>query len=342
MMKQTTFVLRRWTACGVVLCALAAAAGLSPHIGGGQARAAALHQQIGTGASFRDAGWEEVSHRFGGSKSDTKPVRDVRMTFALPTDIREIHVNGGDAVKAGQLLVRARDSEVVVALEEQRLKAESQNEINAAQNAHDLAKFKLDKLIEGGTASPVEQEEKRLEYNTSVTQLEQARLNAKLEGVRLTRLEAQAERYRLEAPFDGVVEEVFVELGEGISENDDVIRIVSTDRLRLDVFTPTGLTIERGLKKGDAAWVLVDLAGGAKLVRGEVDYVSPVADAVAGERRVRVEIENKLKWPAGTQAMVRFDQPEEHWLELLAFSPAFGGPAQARVDLATVEEPIGD
>jgi hypothetical protein len=34
-----------------------------------------------------------------------------------------------------------------------------------------------------------------------------------------------------------------------------------------------------------------------------------VADSVSLTRRVRVEIENPKGWPAGTQAVVRFEKP---------------------------------
>ncbi len=57
--------------------------------------------------------WDRVAEKFGGTKADTKPCKDVTMSFPLPVEIRTVAVVGGQAVKMGDLLIRARDDEQV-------------------------------------------------------------------------------------------------------------------------------------------------------------------------------------------------------------------------------------
>ena len=144
-------------------------------------------------------------------------------------------------------------------------------------------------------------------------QLEQARVRADLEKKRLEQAEGQLEKYRLKAPFDGIIEEVKVDVGQGVREAEPALRIVNTEQLWIEAYTPTPETIRAGLDKDKPAWVLVDLPDQPRLVEGRILYISPVADSVSQKRRVRVEIVNTEGWPAGTPAKVVFEKPDAKW-----------------------------
>ncbi|MBC7833616.1 MAG: efflux RND transporter periplasmic adaptor subunit [Phycisphaerales bacterium] len=294
----------------------AAAAGMSIVALPASVRATILAQpevQPPSSAQAR-ARWQEVSREFGGVASDTRPSRDAVMRFSTPTEVREVSVMGGQQVKKGELLIRARDAEISAAIEQQKVVASSNLELLGSEASRDLAKFRYDRLIESKEHSPAEAEERRIELATATIQVEVAKMRSQVENLRLKAYEAQSERFRLDAPFDGVVEEVLVEVGQGVNEQAPAIRIVNIDRLWLDPTPDTYDTIRLSLKEGSPAWVLVDLVTGPRLVEGKVLYLSPVADSVSQSRRVRVEIENPDYWPAGTQAMVRFDRPDEKWM----------------------------
>lgn len=260
--------------------------------------------------------WRAVAARFGGVEADTEPCRDVIMRFSSPTEVREVHVVGGQKVKKGDLLIRARDADVKAAVDQQRLRAETDLEVKAAEAALELARFKYKNLLDarqGGAGTPTELEERRIEQKQAELALEQAKVRLTEQQLLLRQIEGRYEQLRLEAPFDGTIEEVMVDVGQGVNEQMPAIRVVNTDKLWLDAYPRTSETIELGLKQGSKAWVLIDLPGGAKMTEGEVLYVSPVADSVSQRRRVRVEIVNVGGWPAGTQAMVRFTPPEGEW-----------------------------
>lgn len=267
--------------------------------------------------------WESVAHEFGGYKADTKPRNDVTMKFSFSTEVREINAVGGQRVKKGEVLVRARDAEIKAAVDQQRALSENTLEVQGAEKALELAEFKFNQLKSGKVFSPTEFEQLRIESETARVQRDQAKKNLEQQVYRLKQLEGQFERYYLEAPFDGTIEEVMVEVGQGVTEQENVLRMVNTDKLWLDPYADTHETLKLNIQQGSPAWVLIDLPNQAKVVRGSVLYVSPVADSVSQTRRVRIEIDNTQNWPAGTQARVRFTEPADTF-KVTSASPESG------------------
>lgn len=274
--------------------------------------------------------WQELAHEFGGTPAATKPSRDAQMSFSFSTEIVEIPVRGGQRVKQGELLVRARDSEVKTALDQQRALAENELEIQGAEKQVELTRTIFERIRDSGHASPLEFDQRRIEAEISLVQRDQALFNREQQRLRLAQLEAQYERFQLLAPFDGIIDEVTVDLGQGVTEQDKVLRIVNIDKLWLDPAPKTTETLTLRLSPGSPAWVLIDLPGKPLLARGKVIEVSPVADPVSLTRRIRVEIENPDALPPGTQAMVRFTEPTAgKWASLTTHSAAGLAPAAA-------------
>lgn len=291
--------------------------------------ASAWAQTPGTGGAQRPLPatleWERMTLEFGGTPAATKPSRDAQMSFPSSTEIQEIPIKGGQRVKKGDLLVRARDAEIRTAIDQQRALAENEWEIQGAEAQKELADIRYKNLVDSQVFSPEEFDQRRIEAKTAAVQLEQAKFNKQQQVLRLAQLEAQYERYRLVAPFDGIIDEITADVGQGVTEQDKVLRIVNIDELWLDPTPPTALTLELDLKPGSKAWVLIDLPGRPQLVEGKVIEVSAVADSVSLTRRVRVEIENPKGWPAGTQAVVRFAKPEgERWVGMYEESKETG------------------
>lgn len=278
--------------------------------------------------------WDSFAESFGGSKADTRPSRDVTMQFPSATEVREVNAVGGQRVKKGDVLIRARDTDIIAAIAAQKDLAENDLEIQGAGKQAELARFKFERLKNAKTEfSPTEFEEARIGAEVAAVQADQARKNKQQNVLKLKQLEGQYERYWLEAPFDGIIEEVMVEVGEGVTEQTKVLRMVNIEKLWLDPYAATADTIRLNLKEGSPAWVLVEMPDAPRLVQGKVLYVSPVADSVSQTRRVRVEIDNPQGWPAGTQARVRFTEPGTVWQKYTAASVgavAFPSAEQAR------------
>lgn len=238
------------------------------------------------------------------------------MGFTIPMEVYELPVVGGQVVKKGQLLVRGRDTEALAALEVQRVRAKNRAPIDAAVASLDLAEIRLrdgEQAFKDTAMTQAEVDERRAQVANSKAQLDNAKAQVAEEQARLVQLERQLERYRLEAPFDGVVELVAAEVGQTFEQAQPMVRVVSVDPVWIDVPASTEETLTLGLKAGDKAWVLLDVPHDPSRPRGEVIEgkvldVSRVVDA-SGSRRVRVEAPNARQWPAGIRARVRFTAP---------------------------------
>jgi RND family efflux transporter MFP subunit len=260
--------------------------------------------------------WESVASKFGGTKADTKPCKDSLMAFTIPVEVREVLVKGGAVVKSGDVLVRARDDEQVAVVAGQELQAGNVNRIRNAELQKELADLNFKRIKEAkekGGANEVEFDQRRIEASSAAIALALETTNNALEVKRLEQAKGLLGRYRLTAPFDGIVDEVRVVEGQGVRESDAVVRLVDIQRLQMDAYAPTQETLRLKLAPGAKAWVLVALPDKPMIVQGEVAEVSPVADSVSQTRRVRVEFRNSEGWPAGLPVMVRFSDPGADW-----------------------------
>jgi RND family efflux transporter MFP subunit len=275
----------------------------------------------------------EWARSFEGLRHFTQPSRDAIMGFSFPTEVREVKVKGGDRVKAGDLLVRARDAEAEAALRQQEHRTKNDTEIRDATSKHELAEIEL-KAIESARQGSGSTEQEYLRAKNTVESMkiaiEAANWRFQDQELALGRLQADLDRYRLIAPFDGVVESVKLDAGAAVADSQPVLRVVNIDRLWVAVPTPTETVMRLGLKPGDAAWVLMDTPEDPVVLAGRVIEVSPVAEFASQKTIVKVEIENPRGRPAGLAAWVRFTEPTGEWMErILKGEGTAGGGAEA-------------
>jgi RND family efflux transporter MFP subunit len=252
---------------------------------------------------------------FRGYKAVTRPSKDAVMGFTEPTNIKELLVRGGEDVKTGQLMVRGDDAEELTLLKLQREVVAKPLQVEASKAERDLAKVQYDRIVEvqqrGGSGTlEVEQarlnaEIKRISHELAISQQTQ-------QTIQIERVQARVDRFRLSAPFDGIVDVVSVDVGQSVSVQDKVIRVVSVDPLWIDVPAPMQDAKTLSLSLGDPAWLMCDVAGEARVFRGKIIEVAPTSDPASRTRRVRVELPNP-KGPArliaGEPIWARFTEP---------------------------------
>jgi multidrug efflux pump subunit AcrA (membrane-fusion protein) len=258
---------------------------------------------------------------FGGVKALTRPSRDSTMSFTFPVEIAEILVKGGQSVKKGDLLIRGRDDEARFQRDLQKLAADSDLEVQRAQAAVDQAQVEFDGQKEArGKGGGNKLDFARAETTLKVRQVELliAKLNLESQQIQLGLRGAQYDRFYMRAPFDGRVDKVSCDVGEVKRETEDVVRVVATDPLWIEVTPRTHETLNLGTKPGDKAWVLLDVPGEAAVHVGKVVEVAADADFGADTRRVRVELANPSDFPSGITAWVRFTPPEGEWSARIA------------------------
>jgi RND family efflux transporter MFP subunit len=268
---------------------------------------------------------------FSSVKAVTRPSRDAIMSFTVPTKITEIVVRGGQEVTKGQTIVRGDEAEDRAMLKLQKVRAETDLPVERARKQMELAEteFKIQQEVRaGGGSSDQQLERARLAFEVARIDVSKAQMEQTQEVIQVERLEARVDKFRIEAPFDGIVDNVMLDVGHAASENDKVVRVVNVDRLWIDAPAPTQDPVTLALKVGDKAWVLVDMAGSPVVREGTVIEVAPTADAASRTRRVRVEVENP-KGPqrllAGEPSYVRFTPPGDEFRRLVETTAASAG-----------------
>lgn len=140
----------------------------------------------------------------------------------------------------------------------------------------------------------------KLQADGYVSETQIAEAVAKLETAKaeLTRAELDLEYMIIRAPFDGVLQERDVEIGDFVRAGDKVATFVDN----------TSIIVTGTIAEQDARFVAVDDNGRAKLatgqtVTGQIRYLSPVADPSTRTFNVELEVPNPDgSLPAGVTA----------------------------------------
>jgi RND family efflux transporter MFP subunit len=275
---------------------------------------------------------------FGGDKHVTRPSQDATMGFSQPTRVTAVLARGGQTVKSGELLVRGEDAEEDGRLRLQKIQASNDYSVQRAMRTTELAKLEYEKLKEagkGGAANPQEIDRARLTWEGADIDVSIAKMQKEQEQVTVEMAQSRLDRLQVHAPFDGVVDVILADLGQSLSENDKVLRIVNIDPLYIDVPVPTEKVLQLKIKNGDPAWVLMQLPGEPKVHVAKVREVAPTADSASATVRVRIEVPNPARTIAGLAAWVRFEEPAGIWRDRVV------QPAPAAADQPTDATRVG-
>lgn len=243
----------------------------------------------------------------------TAPNADIMLSFVVPGRISEVLVKEGSVVQKDQLLVRLHDEPERIQCEQLKMLSEDRTKILAAEA--ELAQKKVDlKKVEmaraKGAASDWEVEHLRLNVRIASLSLKSSILEREQYRRRYRHAESQLAQMRLVAPLEGMIEDVSVEAGESIGTLGPAIRLVRSDPLHIDV--PVPMTHAGALKVGQDAWVSFPGLPAVESPNGRIINVATVADAASDTLRVRIEVPNPMKRPAGERVAIAFSAaPEE-------------------------------
>jgi multidrug efflux system membrane fusion protein len=207
----------------------------------------------------------------------TTPVRQVELKAETSGRVSELGARRGALARSGELLLKLDLRDRQARLDQARAG------LNQQQAAY-----------EG-------QLELKPQGYVSETQL--AETLAKLEAARaeLTRAELDLEYMHIRAPFDGMLQERTVEIGDYVRAGDPVATFVDN----------TQLIVTGSIAEQDAGFVRIGTVATAHLVTGEVvsgkiRYIAPVADEATRTFTVELELPNPAgKLPAGVTTEMR-------------------------------------
>ncbi len=246
----------------------------------------------------------------------TRPSADTTLSFVQPGRIAAVHFKEGDAVKAGQILVQQDDAAEQVLLAQLKAQSEDTTQIRAseaslAQKKVDLQK--LEKAAANNAATALEVEHAKLDVTIAQLSLELARFEHEQAGRKYQEQKTRVEHMQITSPIDGSVEKIDVEVGESVNTTIQAIQVVQTDPLWIDAPVPLAQAID--LKAGKTAQVTFGLSDkqtrdesttAGSVTPGRIIFVAAVADAASGTLRVRIEVPNKARRPAGEHVLVTF------------------------------------
>jgi len=242
----------------------------------------------------------------------TAPNADITLSFVVAGRVSDVLVEPGTTVEKDQLLVHLYDEPEKIQCQQLKMLSEDRTKIHAAKAELAQKQVDLKKLEQAkakGAASVWEVDHLYLNVRIAELSLQSAILEQQQYRQRYDHASSQLVRMRLAAPIAGLVEEVSVEVGESIGTLGPVIRIVQNDPLWIDV--PVPMAQARDLKLGQDVWITFPGTTSEGSPNGRIINISAVADAASETLRIRIEVPNPLKRPAGERVAVAFTATED-------------------------------
>jgi RND family efflux transporter MFP subunit len=239
----------------------------------------------------------------------TQPSDRRQLSFDTRGLIREEKVRDGDQVKKGQTLLVQDDRSDRAQWESLKLQGNSLLEVEYAEK--DLAvKESTLKRIEGmfqqNAAPQSELDEARLAVQRAATQVKLAKQEKEQKKYEAAAKGFQVENMTLTSPIDGIVEKVLNRTGESTNPEPDhpSAIVVQNDPLWVVMYLPNNQVDQ--VKPDDQ--FLVRYNDKQEWKPAKVQFISPVADARAFKRLVRLELPNPELVAGGHEVQVKLPE----------------------------------
>lgn len=268
-----------------------------------------------------------------------EPDRSAEVGSPVIGVVEIIKVERGDFVREGQLLARLRASveRASVGTAETRAKAEA--DVRAAQASFDYMRQKqarAEDLVKKNFISQQALDQVRAEASVAEQKLAQALEQQQVARHELKLAVAQLGQRLIRAPFDGIIAERYVTVGERV-EDRPMFRVAKVHPLRVEVIVPAAMfgTVEPGM----LARVTPDLPNAAVL-QAKVVLVDKLIDSASNTFRARAELPNADRAvPSGLRCRAELVPAEQ---ARVAPPQSTAGPRPANLKLDTGLSTAGD
>jgi len=222
------------------------------------------------------------------------PSKEVTLSAQLPGRIKTIAGKEGDEFKANTVLVAIDDSELLAqhrAAWGEYLNSQSQLRNSGMQYNRELYSNESLSKAPGGMGMPKMFDEmftepfsdmmlnsdsdldRNAEIMSANTQFEQARNHVFMAQSKLEVLDAKIRDAKSLAPFDGVIVNKFVEIGDTVQPGMPLVRFADTKHLQIQIEVPARMV--PGLRDGMVLSAKLDVGGWGKV---RVAQIFPIAD----------------------------------------------------------------
>lgn len=214
--------------------------------------------------------------------------------------VQEILVEEGTMVRAGQPLVRMDDRVALATLAAAETAAIQHGPLDLARAELAAAEqhlHRLESVTDTRAVADQDFELARAAVDKARANLSTAEGNLRLAQERLVIERERVSQLTLVAPFEGIVHHIKANIGERLQENQNLLEIVNTSTLKVDLFVPSNL-LDR-LEVGKKYPLRTDFRG-LQSIEAKLIAVAPVVDPSTDTIRCVFEIENaQNNLPAG-------------------------------------------
>jgi membrane fusion protein, multidrug efflux system len=225
-------------------------------------------------------------------QSFTEPYRTINLAAAETEIVMSLTVKEGDPVERDQALTDLNQDIPKAGVEIVRSHRDAVSGLKSSESElklHSQRLTKLQKLRQNENASEEEVNRAQLEFEVAEAKVLPVREQLEIKRLEYERIRLQLARRTVRSPIDGVVTELFRDIGEYVSPADPVLlTIVQLNPLRATF--PVPIADVKSLRKGQT--ISIKVGGVAKPVNARVELVSPVINADSQTVRVKVELPN--------------------------------------------------
>jgi RND family efflux transporter MFP subunit len=224
----------------------------------------------------------------------TEPYRHSTISATVAGRIALINFKDGDIVKKGDIILELEKDEEELETSRRKLISESNFEITAAELQINSSKldFEATKSLFETTHSVSEEElwKKELDYKLAVNELNQLAMMQKREEIEYKIAQAQLNKSIIHAPFNGIIVNTFLRLGESCNALEPLVRIVDISKCRF--ICHVDASASHLFRKGMNITIALNGTELQLNVDGTVEYMSPVVDPSSNLREIRIVFEN--------------------------------------------------
>lgn len=242
-------------------------------------------------------------------ESFLEPNRKVDIVPVNRDIVRQIHVEEGDVVTAGQLLVTLDLGVLNAQRDTARILAANHGQLDSAKVLVKMRSAQLDnlnRLESTGHVRPKELEKSKADLALARADLLTAKESRRIRIAELKQIEAQIDVKKIKSPLDGVVSRIFKTEGElvGLNDEDALITVVQVLPLHVIFHIPYSYigTLTEGQK------VAVHIDGKEEMVQGTVLYSSPLVNPESGTVRVKIGFDDGFSAKSGIRCSFETDQ----------------------------------
>jgi RND family efflux transporter MFP subunit len=220
------------------------------------------------------------------ASAEVVPAQETRLSFVIPGPIKEVNVEEGNVVEAGQILATLSSPDLEYGI------LQAKDAVNKAE--FDYQYWKLprrqgNQIVDRGPVAAQELETTRRSLDTAYAELSQT---------------------ELVAPFAATVVSVIVKPGEFVQAGQVVLVLAKLDNLRVETTDLSELNVA-SVKIGQTATVHVDALD--KDIPGVVTAISPISDKIGGDVVFKVTIQldeqpKELLWGMSADVEIQTEQ----------------------------------